>query len=93
MSPSLILPVALAASLCLGASGSAPASATSGPLTSGNASASTAALDCSERAALQQAQSRDADLCELKAGFALSDNDTSLVLGTVAVVVLIVLLV
>jgi hypothetical protein len=98
VNPAPLLALALSASLCVGAllSPSDPSAVTTAPValsTTADAAASApAAFDCSERDALRAAQAGSADLAELKAGFAMDDEDIGLVLGTIAVVVLIALL-
>lgn len=94
MKPTLISAVVLAASLSV-AAGTAPSTPAAQPqptcvaATSGVAASG---LSGADRAELRAVELRDADLSQVKAGFMMTDDDTMLVLGTIAVVVLIAIL-
>jgi hypothetical protein len=99
MKPLCLPAVVLAASLGVAAgseiaSAPAPAASAPGVAAADPSSATGCSLhwDAEERAALREAERRDADLADLKAGFFLEDHDVVLVVGTVVVVVLIALL-
>jgi hypothetical protein len=86
----------LLASLCLGGSTAippAPALNAGTALVAPGAPGAPASLSLDERAQLHSAALRDADLGQVRAGFEIEHDDLVLILGTAAVVLLIVLIV